>query len=135
MTAVYNYANLYNRLQYDCMETEIPDLQASIDAITNIKQQTALQKIRDMKVNQEYNAVQRYRYEGPSSAVKACYECIRVLGLLNFNTTALPSTELLHPEDNGGITSETFTVVSKENYYNNDYINNKYNTIWINSEK
>tara|TARA_B100001758_G_scaffold171495_2_gene148461 strand:+ start:54530 stop:54871 length:342 start_codon:yes stop_codon:yes gene_type:complete len=111
MTVVYDYANLHHRLQFDCMETEIPDLQASIDAITNIKQQTALQNIRDMKVNQEYKASKRYRYEGLSSAVKACNECIRVLGLLNFNTTSLPSTELLHSEDNGGITSETFTVV------------------------
>ena len=131
MTVVYDFAKLHHRLQFDCLETEIPDLQASIDAITNIKQQTTLQNIRDMKVNQEYNAAQRYRYEGPISAVKACNECIRVLGLLNFNTTAPPSIELLHPEDNGGITSETITVVIRENLYNNEYINNNYSTVWI----
>ena len=141
MTAIYDYAKLHRRLQFDCMEWEIPDLQASIDVITNIEQQTALQKIRDMKINQEYNAAQRYGYYGQRSAVNGCNECIRVLGQLNFNTTAPPSTELLHPEDNGGITSEIITIVKtktgeskwiKENIYNNEYNTNT--EVWI-SEK
>ena len=108
-TKLYDYETLYRYLQFDNNESELPKLQHSINAITAIEQRTTLQKIRDMKVNQEKTACTRYSINGEISALQACKRCISVLNQLEFNTSSPRSTELLHPEDTGENTSEIIT--------------------------
>ena len=110
-----SYSNLYNKLQFDVYEHEIPNIQASIDAIDDSSQREELQRIRDRKINQESNAI-TYKYYDIPRAIEECKRCIYVLQTLNFNVNIPKDLTFLHNDDVGNkINTEVVTIQKDKN--------------------
>ena len=79
-----SYITLFNNLQYDVSETDIPLYQQSIYAITDIEQRKTLQTIRDLKIKKEKEAIELIYYDIPR-AQQECQRCINAMEKLHFN--------------------------------------------------
>ena len=93
-----SYSILFNNLQFDVIEKDIPLYQESINAIEDPSQRATLKQIRDMKINQEQNA-QRHKYYDNPRAQRECQQCIDALHQLNFNVDTPKDKRFLHNED------------------------------------
>ena len=79
-----SYITLFNNLQFDVSETDIPLYQESIYAITDIEQRKTLQTIRDLKIKKEKEAIEFMYYDIPRAQLQ-CQQCIKTMEKLDFN--------------------------------------------------
>lgn len=93
-----SYSQLFNKLQYGVYDHDIPNFQASIDAISDTNLLATLKQIRDQKINQENNAI-TYKYYDNPRAKRECDRCIRVLRTLDFKINTPEDKGFLHQDD------------------------------------
>lgn len=93
-----SYSKLFNNLQFDVSEKDIPLYQTSINAITNPSQRATLKQIRDRKINQEKNAQKQKYYDNPR-AYQECQKCINALQQLIFGVDTPTDKRFLHNDD------------------------------------
>lgn len=116
-----SYLKLYNNLQFDVSEKNIPIYQESIDAITDPSQRATLKEIRDMKINHERNA-KTYKYYDNPRAMQECQQCIDALQQLDFKVDTPADTRILHTND-AAINVSVVTIIKDTNG----------NSKWVNS--
>lgn len=108
-----SYSKLFNNLQFDVSEKDIPLYQESINAITDPSQRATLKEIRDRKINQEQSAKIRKYYDNPR-AQQECQQCIDALRQLNFKVDTPASTRILHNDD-AAIDVSVVTIIKDTN--------------------
>lgn len=108
-----SYSKLFNNLQFDVSEKDIPLFQQSIDAIEDPSQRATLKEIRDRKINQEQNAM-TYKYYDNPRAKQQCQQCINALRQLNFGVDTPVDTRILHNDDDA-IGVSVVTIIKDTN--------------------
>jgi len=105
-----SYVKLYNNLQFDVSEKDIPIYQESINAIADPSQRATLKGIRDQKINQERYA-KIYKYYDNPRAMQECQKCINALQQLDFGVDTPADTRILH---NDAIINTSVVTVMKD---------------------
>lgn len=108
-----SYSKLFNNLQFDVSEKDIPLYQKSINTITDPSQRATLKEIRDRKINKEQNAM-TYKYYDNPRAKQECQQCINALRQLNFGVDTPVDTRILH-NDNEAINVSVVTIIKDTN--------------------
>ena len=108
-----SYVKLYNNLQFDVSEKDIPIYQESINAIADPSQRATLKGIRDQKINQERYA-KIYKYYDNPRAMQECQKCINALQQLDFGVDTPADTRILHNDDDA-IGVSVVTIIKDTN--------------------